>query len=458
MKIVYVVHEFPPDDIGGTGVAVLQVAKNMLAEGHEVWLLAPQQWDDDNLPSLGFFDEKVDGLSVRRLIFNPALSPNPILYEYYNPILSVYAKHFLREICPDIIHIYHLLYLSSSIIDAAKELRIPVILTLVDFWLFCPKWNRLKSDGSLCGEDSSWKDCIYCLKEGNNFYDRISAAFDETVMKFCVQEGILNNRFKNGLLNNRQTFPLFIAAAARSPFLKSQLEKVDKILCPSSFLGKVYLNKGYFQNGFTVLSHGIICAPMLSSRKGQISSITFGYFGGGSKHKGAHVLLEAFRQIKSSNVNLKLYGNFPDTEYARNLHRITKRDERIDFMGHYEHAELTKVLVDIDILVMPSICYENYPLAILEAFANGVPVIATDIGGIPELVRDNCNGLLFQREDVLDLKEKMERVINEPGLIQKFRENILRVKSVNEECSELLEIYKKLSRQRKRGQSHFSLL
>jgi len=88
MKIVYVVHEFPPDSIGGTGVATHQVAKDMLARGHRVWVLAPQAWTDI-FPSIGFFDEKVDGLSVRRLTFNPQLFPNPVLYEYYNPILSI---------------------------------------------------------------------------------------------------------------------------------------------------------------------------------------------------------------------------------------------------------------------------------------------------------------------------------------------------------------------------------
>ena len=441
MKIVYVVHEFPPDNIGGTGVAVLQVAKDMLARGHKVWVLAPQQWDDDNFSSIGFFDEKVDGLSVRKLVFNPELSPNPILYEYYNPVLSIYAKDFLRDISPDIVHIYHLLHLSSSIIDAAWELKIPIIMTLTDFWLFCPKWIRLKSNEALCGEGFSWKDCIYCLREKDNIYDKITRAFNREMMHICIQERMVGN------MNNSQISSLLAAAAGRAPFLKSQLEKVDEILCPSSFLGKVYLKKGYFQNGFTILSHGIICDPTVPSREGQISNITFGYFGGGQKHKGAHVLLEAFRQIESTNVNLKLYGDFSDTEYVRNLRRIVKGDERIDLMGSFGHTQLTKILAGMDILVMPSICYENCPLAILEAFANGVPVIATDIGGIPELVRHNCNGLLFQRGDVLDLKQKMERVINEPGLIQKFKENIPRVKSVKEECNELLEIYKKLSRQ-----------
>ena len=117
-------------------------------------------------------------------------------------------------------------------------------------------------------------------------------------------------------------------------------------------------------------------------------------------------------------------------------------------MDNYERKELTKVLAGIDTLVMPSIWYEAYGLSILEAFANKVPVIATDIGGIPEIVHDGHNGLLFKRGDVLDLKQKMERVVNEPGLIQKFKENIPRVKSINEECDELLEIYRKLLRQK----------
>jgi len=133
---------------------------------------------------------------------------------------------------------------------------------------------------------------------------------------------------------------------------------------------------------------------------------------------------------------------------VKELRRVAEGDERIDFMDNYERKELTKVLAGIDTLVMPSIWYEAYGLSILEAFANKVPVIATDIGGIPEIVHDGHNGLLFKRGDVLDLKQKMERVVNEPGLIQKFKENIPRVKSINEECDELLEIYRKLLRQK----------
>ena len=444
MKIVYVVHEFPPDSIGGTGVATLQVAKDMLARGHKVWVLAPQPWVSDDFPSIGFFDEKVDGLPVRRLVFNPQLSPNSILYEYYNPILSIYAKDFLIDISPDIIHIYHLLHLSSSIIDAAKELRIPAVLTLTDFWFFCPKSLRPKPDGALCEEDFSWRDCIWCLREENNLYDRITRAFDERMMESYVEQVISNNKFKLGLINNRQISSLLLAAAGRLPFLKKQLGKVNQIVCRSSFLSRAFLNKGCFHNGFTVVSPGTISPPKLPSRKGQISNITFGYFGGGQKHKGANVLLEAFRKIKSTNVNLKLYGNFPNTEYVKELHQIAKGDERIDFMANFGRTELTKVLSSIDILIMSSVWPEAYGLSILEAFANKIPVIATDIGGIPEIVHDGHNGLLFKRGDVLDLRQKMERVINEPGLIQKFRENIPRVRSVNEECNELLDIYQKL--------------
>jgi glycosyltransferase involved in cell wall biosynthesis len=289
------------------------------------------------------------------LIFNPELSPNPILYKYYNPILSIYAKDFLRNISPDIIHIYPLLRFSSSIIDAAWELRIPAILTLTDFWFFCPKWIQLRSDGNLCRDDFSWKDCIYCLKEENNLYGKVTRALDERMVKFYVQEVVSNNKFKFNLLNNNRVSSLFLAAAGRLPFLKSQLEKVDQIVCRSSFLSRVFLKKKYFRNGFTIVSPGTDCPSELPSRKRQISNITFGYFGGGSKHKGAHVLLKAFRQIRATNVNLKLYGNFPNTEYVKELRRVAEGDERIDFMDNYERKELTKVLAGIDTLVMPSI-------------------------------------------------------------------------------------------------------
>jgi len=99
-------------------------------------------------------------------------------------------------------------------------------------------------------------------------------------------------------------------------------------------------------------------------------------------------------------VNLKLYGNFPDTEYVKKLDPVVNSDERIDLMENFGRTQLTKILAGIDILVMPSICYEAYGLSILEAFANKIPVIATDIGGIPDIVHDERNGLLFKRGSV----------------------------------------------------------
>ena len=441
MKIVYVVHKFPPDNMGGTSVAVYQVAKDMRRRGHRVWVLAPQRWTDV-FSSIGFFDEKVDGLSVRRLIFNPELSPNPILYGYYNPVIYRYVKDYLKQVSPDIIHIYGLYTLTSSIIDAAKELAVPEVLTLTDFWFICPRSQLLRWDGMLCENDFSWQDCIYCLKEEGNSYDKITKAFNREMMHIYIQEGMPGN------INNSQILSLLAAAAGRAPFLRSQLGKIDRIVCRSSFLSRVFLRKNYFPNGFALVSPGTSRPQRLLSKKGQISNITFGYFGGGREHKGAHVLLEAFRQIKSPNVNLKLYRNLPNTEYVKELRQIAKGDERIDFMGNFSRTEFTKVLAGIDMLVMPSIWPEAYGLSILEAFANKIPVIATDIGGIPEIVHDGHNGLLFKRGDVLDLKKKMERIINEPGLIQKLRENIPRVKSINEECDELLDIYKKLLRQK----------
>lgn len=444
MKIVYVVHEFPPDYIGGTGATCFQVAKGMLARGHKVWVLTYQPWMRDDFPSLGFFDEKVDGLSVRRLIFNSSLSPNPILYEYYNPILSIYAKDFLRAVSPDIIHIYHLLNLSSSIIDSAKELEIPTILTLTDFWFICPKCSLLKPDGEICDGNPFWEDCIYCLKEPNNLYEKIANAFDERIMRIYDQEIISKNKFPLILVNDNKKTSLLYAAINRLPFLISRLKEVDHVVCHSLSQSKIFVKRGCLTNGFTLCSPGVNSPQKGNYKKEEGPNITFGYFGGGEKNKGPHILLEAFREITSQKARLKLYGIFPSTEYVRTLRKIAKGDERICFMGEFQHKEVEKILVGIDVLVLPAICYHGFSMSILEAFANKVPVIATDIGGISEIVNNEHNGLLFRRGDVLELKEKMERIINEPELLRKFQENMPRVKSVSEECDELSCIYERL--------------
>jgi glycosyltransferase involved in cell wall biosynthesis len=116
----------------------------------------------------------------------------------------------------------------------------------------------------------------------------------------------------------------------------------------------------------------------------------------------------------------------------------------IFFRGSYKRDQLSDVFSEIDILIVPSIWYENAPLVIWEAFATKTPVIATNLGGMSEVVVHDVNGLLFERGNIDDLARQLNRVTEENGLLEKLSTGIPPVKSIKQEVDELENIYEEL--------------
>jgi glycosyltransferase involved in cell wall biosynthesis len=118
--------------------------------------------------------------------------------------------------------------------------------------------------------------------------------------------------------------------------------------------------------------------------------------------------------------------------------------DSISFCGRFDHDQLAQVLSGIDVLIVPSIWYENAPLVIQEAFAVKTPVIATNLGGMAEAVTHEVNGLLFEPGSVEDLSKQLRRVVEEKGLIEKLISGIPEVKPIDQEVLELEQIYTNL--------------
>ncbi len=98
-------------------------------------------------------------------------------------------------------------------------------------------------------------------------------------------------------------------------------------------------------------------------------------------------------------------------------------------------------MAEIDILVVPSLWYENAPLVIYEAFASNTPVIATALGGMAEAVTHEVNGLLFDRGNVPELANMLQRVVAEPGLVERLRSGIRPVRTIGDEVCDLEALY-----------------
>ncbi|MBA7641508.1 putative teichuronic acid biosynthesis glycosyltransferase TuaC [subsurface metagenome] len=171
--------------------------------------------------------------------------------------------------------------------------------------------------------------------------------------------------------------------------------------------------------------------------------IRFGFIGPFIEQKGLHILIRAFNKVKVDNVVLKIFGDKPALSrdsYSTKI-RSMVRNKNIKFMGRFNNEDIAKILSTIDVLIVPSIWYENSPLVIHEAFMARVPVITANIGGMAELVQNNMNGLLFKVGDAEDLFEKIDRFIKEPRLIEELGKNIPAIKTIEEDANELEGLY-----------------
>jgi len=164
-------------------------------------------------------------------------------------------------------------------------------------------------------------------------------------------------------------------------------------------------------------------------------------------HKGVHVLIRAFNKLsfKRRKANLKIYGDLDSfTQHTKMLRKIANGNSQIKFAGPFDNRNVAQILADIDITVTPSIWYENSPIAITESLTTGTPVVATNLGGMPELVRHNANGLLFKVGDATDLARQLQRLLDEPGLKDRLAKQAKPVRLIDDEMNHITNIYKQL--------------
>jgi glycosyltransferase involved in cell wall biosynthesis len=176
----------------------------------------------------------------------------------------------------------------------------------------------------------------------------------------------------------------------------------------------------------------------------RVGGLRCGFIGTVAAHKGMDVLLEAFAGLDGAS--LSVYGAAASAYVSR------PREDSIRFMGEISDAQKAEAFRAMDVLIVPSICIENFPLVMQEAFLFGVPVIASDIGGMTELVKDGENGLLFKAGDAADLRRKVEHLARNPGEVGRLAANVPHVKSSLEHAAEVDEFYERvLSRKRCSG-------
>ena len=183
--------------------------------------------------------------------------------------------------------------------------------------------------------------------------------------------------------------------------LRTWQEQVDIYIALTEFARQKFIQGGLPADKIVVKPNFVDSAPCMREGLGRYAL----FVGRLSPEKGIGTLLAAWKRLKS--VPLKVVGDGP---LMGRIQRSVREDgvEEVDILGRGLHGEVLKMMKDARFLVFPSGCYENFPLAIAEAFACGVPVIASRLGAMAEIVEDGRTGLLFTPGDPEDLAAKVE--------------------------------------------------
>lgn len=185
---------------------------------------------------------------------------------------------------------------------------------------------------------------------------------------------------------------------------------------------------------------GINNSNLKNIQKAKSKQIRFAFIGSTSIHKGIQILIDGFNNIKDAS--LDIYGFISEENRKKYIKLIKNRN--INFRGSFKYNEAWKIFAKVDILIVPSICMENSPLTIKEAFSSRTPVIASNVGGLSEMVEDGKTGLLFKMGDSKDLFEKIRYFIDNSSEIERMGKEIHRVKTIDKHAIEMDNIYRNL--------------
>jgi GT2 family glycosyltransferase/glycosyltransferase involved in cell wall biosynthesis len=443
VRILIVVHGFPPLSSGGTEVYADLQARCLAAAGDEVHVFTREA--NPARAEYSVRDERRDGVWIR-WVNRTFRDTERFADSYDSPGVAARLAQWLdREPC-DVAHIHHLTCLSTAIVRELKSRKVPVVLTLHDYWMLCHRGQLLDRHLRRCEDPSSCHDCLGPVASENPLARAAGRTLRVLTRSAPSSAGTFLARAA-GATAGRLVAPNQSAHDERLRHMCAVLRDVDRILAPSRHMRDRFTRAGV-DRPIDLLEYGIDATRFLPRASRPNAPCRLGYLGSLMVSKAPHLLVESWKQLPAGAAQIAVAGGFVpyhgDDSYPRRLAPLLTLPG-VEHTGNLPNADVPRWLAGIDALVVPSIWEENSPLVIREAFAAGVPVVASKIGGIPEVVADEANGLLFEPGNLGDLTRQLRRLIDEPDLIDRLRHGIPPPRSIEDATNETRAIYEELS-------------
>ena len=371
MKICVINNIYPPYHRGGAEQVVVTMVEGLLAQGHEVVIITgtPGQEATERHERLTIYRLRPHNLffythAEGHTIFERALWH---VIDMFHLSVANKVQEILEAEHVDLVHTHNLMGLSFLIPRVIRKLRIHHVHTVHDVQLVEPSAMILKE------KEQSWR------------YTGLPTKLYTGTMKRLMG----------------------------SPHV---------VISPSQFLLDFYRSRGFFEHSHQVVLRNPVTFSFQETRQvvdEPHDSFRFLYIGQIERHKGLFLLLSAFQKlhIQFPHAELHIVGSGSVLEEIR---ASVVPENGVYIYGRLKREELPALFAKMDMAVVPSLCYENSPTVIFESLSCGRPVLASDIEGVAELIREGENGITFETGNVEKLVEKMQWCLTHKETVQKM--------------------------------------
>ncbi|MCA8967117.1 MAG: glycosyltransferase, partial [Planctomycetes bacterium] len=363
MRILLLCHGYPPDSIGGVEQHVFGLATELARAGHQVHVYAR-----GNLPELAQGEHRLGAPG------NPRVTRVAYRWQGVDSLEAMYTcapmatalASFLDERAAagetfDVAHVHHLTGMSTDSLAVLRDAGVPTVLTLHDYWLFCPRGQMFHHRGERC-ETAAPERCASCL---------------QATFPFWLRD------------DDREA----VVTALQARALQA-LSLPQALVVPSRRAIPPFAALGVPEARFTVVENGVDTEALqhLPPPAAGPGPLRVGYLGTLMPSKGLHVLLAARRQLPPGAITIEAFGNavpyHGDDGYLTRCFAALRPGDEVRYHGPYGLAELPRILAGIDVLAAPALWHEAFGLTVREALAAGRPVLVSRVGGLQDAVED----------------------------------------------------------------------
>ena len=447
--VALVAHSFPPDGAAGVEQYTCRLAHAVQAQGVRATVVCGRV--RAGAPQNAVLRETIGGLDVWGLVQNYPYRDLPEAAQ--DAALDRVFGEVLDEIAPDLVAIQSLQGLSWGFPAVARARGLDVVMHLHDAYASCSSGGqRLHPDGDLClpVDPRRCGDCFDRHRHREGPLERASRWAARNLPAGVPPDalhrafGALPPRVRDSLkvVNERATsarvFGLGLGSAvrvsrrdavdpriqARQAVVREALTHVRRVISPSAFLAESVAADGTELGDVAVVPTGVPAMKRAPLRDGAGSPLKVLWLGTWVTHKGPHVLAEALTHLtddEAEQVEARAVGPAPFPAYREEVQRLA--NGRLHVGGPVSAESVYRLLADHDVVVVPSIWAENAPLVALEARAVGRPVLASDLGGLVELVKDGTDGRRFPAGDAKALAILLQELL-EPGRLEELTRSV----------------------------------